>query len=214
MAGGVAVWTGGVGESRALGSGSGESPAAKAKRVLITPLKPSRVPSLELTYTRGSYYRPYRDNDELRIAHATLVHKATGRSLEVGALLVRRAHRDVDTVLLTTGLALGMEGHDTYEAANGALGAELARHVHPDIALIDIGLPDLSGYEVARRIRADLNGDVTLVAVTGYGQPEDQRRAFDAGFDAHLVKPVTVEQLNETLFAIRPPAPLAASASD
>ena len=85
---------------------------AKAKRVLITPLKPSRVPSLELTYTRGSYYRPYRDNDELRIAHATLVHKATGRSLEVDALLVRRAHRDVDTVLLTTGLALGMEGHD------------------------------------------------------------------------------------------------------
>jgi hypothetical protein len=85
---------------------------AKAKRVLITPLKPSRMPSLELTYTRGSYYRPYRDNDELRIAHATLLHKATGRSLEVGALLVRRAHRDVDTVLLTTGLALGMEGHD------------------------------------------------------------------------------------------------------
>lgn len=85
---------------------------ANAKRVLITPLKPSRVPMLELTYTRGSYYRPYRDHDELRIAHATLVHKATGRTLEIGALLVRRAHRDVDTVLLTTGLALGMEGQD------------------------------------------------------------------------------------------------------
>jgi len=85
---------------------------AKAKRVFITPLKPSRVPSLELTYTRGSYYRPYRDHDELRIAEATLVHKASGRSLEVGALLVRRAHRNVDTVLLTTGLALGMEGSD------------------------------------------------------------------------------------------------------
>lgn len=85
---------------------------AKAKRVFITPLKPSRVPSLELTYTRGSYYRPYRDNDELRIAEATLVHKASGRSLEIGALLVRRAHRDVDTVLLTTGLTLGMEGSD------------------------------------------------------------------------------------------------------
>lgn len=85
---------------------------AKAKRVLITPLKPSRVPSLELTYTRGSYYRPYRDNDELRIAQATLVHKTSGRSLEIGALLVRRAHRDADTVLLTTGLALGMEGRD------------------------------------------------------------------------------------------------------
>jgi hypothetical protein len=85
---------------------------ANAKRVLITPLKPSRVPSLELTYTRGSYYRPYRENDELRIAEATLVHKASGRSIEVGALLVRRAHRDVDTVLLTTGLAFGMEGHE------------------------------------------------------------------------------------------------------
>jgi hypothetical protein len=85
---------------------------AEAKRVLITPLKPSRVPELELTYTRGSYYRPYREHGELRIAQATLVHKSSGRSLELAALLVRRAHRDVDTVLLTTGIALGMEGHD------------------------------------------------------------------------------------------------------
>ena len=85
---------------------------AKAKRVLITPLKPSRAPELELTYTRGSYYRPYREHDELRIAQATLLHKSSGRSLQLGALLVRRAHRDADTVLLTTGIALGMEGHD------------------------------------------------------------------------------------------------------
>jgi hypothetical protein len=85
---------------------------AKAKRVLITPLKPSRIPSLELTYTRGSYYRPYREHDELRTARATLVHKSSGRSLEIGALLVRRDHRDADTVLLTTGLTLGMEGHE------------------------------------------------------------------------------------------------------
>jgi hypothetical protein len=85
---------------------------AEAKRVLITPLKPSRVPSLELTYTRGSYYRPYREHDELRIAQARLVHKSSGRSLDIGALLVRRDHRDWDTVLLTTGLALGMEGHE------------------------------------------------------------------------------------------------------
>jgi hypothetical protein len=85
---------------------------AKAKRVLITPLKQSRVPSLELRYTRGSYYRPYREHDELRTARATLVHKSSGRSLDIGALLVRRDHRDADTVLLTTGLALGMEGPD------------------------------------------------------------------------------------------------------
>jgi len=85
---------------------------AAAKRVLITPLKPSRVPDLELTYSPGSYYRPYRDHDELRIAQATLLHKSTGRSLEIGVLLVRRAHREADTVLLTTGLELGMEGRD------------------------------------------------------------------------------------------------------
>ena len=85
---------------------------AKAKRVLITPLKPSRVPDLELTYRPGSYYRPYRENGELRTATATLLHKTSGRTLEVGALLVRRAHREADSVLLTTGLALGMEGRD------------------------------------------------------------------------------------------------------
>lgn len=81
---------------------------------------------------------------------------------------------------------LSFEGHETYEAANGARGAELAEQVRPRIALIDIGLPDISGYEVARRIRAALNGDIVLFAVTGYGQPEDQRRALEAGFDAHL----------------------------
>jgi hypothetical protein len=85
---------------------------AKAKRVLITPLKPSRMRSLKLTYSRGSYYRPYREHDELRTARATLVHKTSGRSLDIGALLVRRDHRDADTVLLTTGLALDMEGHE------------------------------------------------------------------------------------------------------
>lgn len=85
---------------------------AKKQRVLITPLRPSRAPDLELRYSRGSYYRPYRDNDELRIATCTLRHKSSGRSLELGALLVRREHRVSDTVLLTTGIALGMEGRD------------------------------------------------------------------------------------------------------
>ena len=85
---------------------------AAAKRVMITPLKPSRVPELELRYSPGSYYRPYRDHDELRVAQATLLHKSTGRSLEIGVLLVRREHREADTALLTTGLELGMDGRD------------------------------------------------------------------------------------------------------
>jgi len=85
---------------------------AKRKRVIVTPLRPSRAPELSLRYSRGSYFRPYRDNDELRTATAVLRHKSSGRSLEVGALVVRRRHRENDTVLLTTGSALGMEGRD------------------------------------------------------------------------------------------------------
>jgi hypothetical protein len=84
----------------------------KEGRVIVTPLRPSRAPALQLEYSRGSYFRPYRDNDELRTASAVLTHKTTGRSLEVGALLVRREHRESDTILLTTGLSLGMEGRD------------------------------------------------------------------------------------------------------
>lgn len=84
----------------------------KRKRVLITPLRPARAADLELRFSRGSYFRPYREHDELRVASATLRHKTSGRALELGALLVRREHRDNDTVLLTNGLALGMEGRD------------------------------------------------------------------------------------------------------
>jgi hypothetical protein len=85
---------------------------AKEGRVIVTPLRPTRAPELELTYSRGSYYRPYREKDELRVASAALTHKSTGRKMELGALLVRREHRESDTVLLTTGLSLGMEGRD------------------------------------------------------------------------------------------------------
>jgi hypothetical protein len=81
-------------------------------RVLVTPLRPERTPELELHYSRGSYYRPYREHDELRVVSCTLTQKSTGRSLELGALLVRRDHRESDTVLLTTGLDQGLSGRD------------------------------------------------------------------------------------------------------
>jgi len=83
-----------------------------ANRVIVTPIKPSRAPELELTYARGSYYRRYRERDELRVASCTLRHKSTGRALELGALLIRRANQDEDMVLLTTGLRQGFEGRD------------------------------------------------------------------------------------------------------
>jgi len=84
----------------------------KQHRVIVTPLRPGRAPELEIAYSKGSYFRPYREHDELRIGTAVLTHKQTGRSLELGALMVRRAHRDSDTVLLTTGLSEGMEGRE------------------------------------------------------------------------------------------------------
>ena len=83
---------------------------SRDKRVIVTPLRPARAPELELRYGSGSYYRPYRDNDSLRIATATLTHRSTGRTLEIGVLCIRRAHRKADVVLLTNGIALGMEG--------------------------------------------------------------------------------------------------------
>ena len=108
---------------------------------------------------------------------------------------------DNDDARKLLAMLLAFEGHETHEAATGDAGIRLACDVRPDVALIDIGLPDFDGYDIAKRIRAQLGNHCKLVAVTGYGQLDDQRRAFEAGFDAHLVKPVSVEQLTEVLVA-------------
>ena len=83
---------------------------AGQQRVIVTPCKPATFRELELRYSPGSYYRPYREHDELRVAKATLRHKSTKREQEIGVLLVRREHRDSPFALLTTGLALGFKG--------------------------------------------------------------------------------------------------------
>jgi CheY-like chemotaxis protein len=69
----------------------------------------------------------------------------------------------------------------------------------PDAALVDIGLPDMDGYEVARQLRQRFDSQITLIALTGYGQPDDRRKALEAGFDLHLVKPVDPQQLFDLL---------------
>lgn len=87
-------------------------------------------------------------------------------------------------------------GHRVYTARDGIEGLDLARTLRPDVALVDIGLPGLDGYQLAENLRASSEGrDTMLVAITGYGRPEDSARAREAGFDAHLVKPVQPEQL-------------------
>ena len=81
-------------------------------------------------------------------------------------------------------------------AHDGATAVEVAEEWHPDVMLLDIGLPRLDGYEAARRIRALEGGSViTLIALTGWGQAEDRARSAEAGFDHHLVKPVDLATL-------------------
>jgi signal transduction histidine kinase/CheY-like chemotaxis protein len=96
-------------------------------------------------------------------------------------------------------MSLEMDGHQVEVAEDGRHGVDLALERTPEVVLVDIGLPGLDGYEVARRIRGVLGRKVTLVALTGYGQVEDRRRTREAGFDVHLVKPVDPEALSRSL---------------
>jgi signal transduction histidine kinase/ActR/RegA family two-component response regulator len=103
---------------------------------------------------------------------------------------------------------LRLKGHEVHEAADGVTGVAETLRLTPDVAIIDIGLPGLSGYDVARQIRADPRGDgISLIALTGYGQQEDRRRALEAGFDTHLVKPVDPARLAAVLVRRAGPAP-------
>ncbi|SDF60721.1 MULTISPECIES: response regulator [unclassified Duganella] len=97
-------------------------------------------------------------------------------------------------------MMLGGYGYDVAAAADGLLGLSAALDYQPDLALVDIGLPGIDGYEVARRLRADpATRDIRLIALTGYGLAEDLRRVMEAGFDRHLVKPVDIDQLMEVI---------------
>ena len=96
--------------------------------------------------------------------------------------------------------ALEMDGHVVQVAGDGGTAVRLAANGTFDVALVDIGLPVLDGYEVARRIRRMVSGKgMRLVAVTGYGQPEDIQRSKEAGFDRHVTKPCDPSQLSELL---------------
>ncbi len=89
-------------------------------------------------------------------------------------------------------------GHEVAVASDGRSAIAAAARVAPELVLLDIGLPDIDGYEVARRLRA-AHPAATLVAVTGYGQARDRERAIEAGFDAHLVKPIDLDAVTAVL---------------
>ncbi len=91
-------------------------------------------------------------------------------------------------------------GQEVHVAGDGLAGVELALKIQPDLVICDIGLPEMSGLEVARRLRADARFRTTeLVALSGYGLPEDRRKSADAGFSNHLVKPVSMEDIEKLL---------------
>ena len=91
-------------------------------------------------------------------------------------------------------------------AHSGAEALEIANRVRPEIGILDIGMPDMNGYDVAERIRHEAWGkEIKLIAVTGWGQEADKRRALAAGFDHHLTKPIEFEKLKELIDNPGPP---------
>jgi signal transduction histidine kinase len=107
---------------------------------------------------------------------------------------------DNNDALESLATLLQLSGHEVYTATNGGTALQSAERHLPEVALLDIGMPLLDGYEVAKRIRAQPWGQrITLVALTGWGQDSDRRRSREAGFDSHLVKPLDLETLTDLL---------------
>ena len=117
------------------------------------------------------------------------------------SILIIEDNADVRSMLKTL---LEFAGHRVEIAGDGLKGVEMISLQPPDVALVDIGLPGLNGYDLARRIRSNPQcGDVFLVALTGYSLPADRQRALSSGFHAHLAKPVDLEQLRQLLARVR-----------
>jgi PAS domain S-box-containing protein len=115
-----------------------------------------------------------------------------GRPLRL--LVVDDSKDTVDSLAML----LRLTGHEVATADTGPAGLQAALAGHPDVVLLDLGLPGIDGYEVARRIREQADVPM-LIAMTGYGQPEDRERSKEAGFDFHLVKPVDPVKLQQLL---------------
>jgi len=164
---------------------------------LATELPPDRNGAVEESF-HTSLFRQEAYPPLNTVCRAQLVFcypmSATPENRPPLKILIVEDNRDVRTTLRML-LSLSY-GHVVCEAADGASGIQVALEEKPDVALIDLGLPDVEGHEVARRIRASLHGQsIMLIALTGYGDAEDMRRTQEAGFDLHLVKPVDMAAL-------------------
>ena len=172
-------------------------------QVFVEDLGSRNGTSLNRLQLRGA--RPLADGDRLDLADCPFQARLAGTPAEGAApgdaaspagkprrVLVVEDNPDTRESLRT--LLRGW-GHEVEVAGDGAQGLAKALGWRPEVAVLDIGLPRLDGYEVARRVRPAVGGEVRLIALTGYGAAEDRQRAFAAGFDHHLTKPADPEEL-------------------
>ncbi|HEX2538335.1 MAG TPA: ATP-binding protein, partial [Pseudolabrys sp.] len=114
-----------------------------------------------------------------------------------GRVLVVDDNRDAADSLA---MVLNKSGHETFTAYTGERALQIGEREHPDVIVLDIGMPDMTGYEAAQRIRRTRWGnDILLLAITGWGQREDIERALKAGFDFHMTKPADPEHVENLL---------------
>lgn len=130
----------------------------------------------------------------------TLQTEDQAEAVELKKLKILIADDNIDAAEIFS-MLLQVSGHDTKVANNGHAAADMARKYHPDVAFLDIGMPGMNGYEVAKAIRSNpALADVTLVALTGWGSEQDRLMSQQAGFDRHLTKPVDIKMI-ETLLS-------------
>jgi PAS domain S-box-containing protein len=125
---------------------------------------------------------------------------AAPEPIRAGARRILVADDNQDSVVAIA-LLLEREGHEVRTATDGVAALAIASSFHPEVAVLDLGMPLLSGYDVARRLRS-ASPSIALIALTGWGQLEDRARSKEAGFDAHLVKPLGRAELFDTIAAL------------
>ena len=134
---------------------------------------------------------------------APVVVEATAPEVRPAHILIVEDDADTREMLRFT---LQHDGHRVDAAGTGREAVELAAGTRPEVMIIDLGLPDIQGHEVARRVRARIGDDIYLIALTGYGRAEDVREAEAVGFDAHVLKPAISDELAQALARRAPKA--------
>lgn len=138
----------------------------------------------------GPRYTRWREGERLGwrlVAQLSLTPAVSARKHRV---LVVDDHRDTAE---TTCRLLRALGHEAVPAMTGMQGLEVAQELDPDVGFLDIGLPDISGYELARRMRSSQQHPLFLAAITGWDEASDAQLALDAGFDRHVIKPTSAD---------------------